>query len=59
VVQSGDTLTGLAQQYLGDQRRYREIVAATNERAATDPAIDAITNPDVIVVGQTIWLPAP
>jgi hypothetical protein len=58
VVQPGDTLTTLAQEYLGDQARYREIVAATNEKAATDPAIDAITNPDVITVGQTIWIPA-
>jgi nucleoid-associated protein YgaU len=58
VVQPGDTLTTLAQEYLGNQVRYREIVAATNERAATDPEIDTITNADVISVGQTIWIPA-
>jgi nucleoid-associated protein YgaU len=58
-VQSGDTLTSLALEYLGNQGRYREIVTATNARAQEDDSIDPITNPDVISIGQRIWIPAP
>ena len=59
VVQPGDTLTGLAQEYLGSETRYPEIVAATNEMAKQDPAFKPITDPNLIVVGQQLWIPAP
>ncbi len=59
VVQPGDTLTGLAQEYLGSETRYPEIVAATNVMAKQDPAFKQITDPNLIVVGQQIWIPAP
>ena len=58
VVQPGDTLTALAQEYLGSETRYKEIVAATNEMAKQDPAYKQITDPNMIVVGQQIWIPA-
>ncbi|NMO04792.1 LysM peptidoglycan-binding domain-containing protein [Gordonia sp. TBRC 11910] len=42
----GDTLWGLAEQYLGDGNRYGEIAAFNN-----------IPNPDLINVGQVITIP--
>ena len=59
VVQPGDTLTSLALTYLGSERRYPEIVAATNVMAKQDPAYKQITDPNLIVVGQQLWIPAP
>ncbi len=59
VVQPGDTLMGLAQEYLGSETRYQEIVAATNVMAKQDPAFKQITDPNLIVVGQQVWIPAP
>ena len=59
MIQPGDWLSTLAQQYLGSQARFTEIVAATNERAATDPSFTTITDPNLIEPGQKIWIPAP
>ncbi len=59
VVEPGDTLTSLALEYLGSERRYPEIVAATNIMAKQDPAYKQITDPNLIVVGQQLWIPAP
>lgn len=58
VVQANDTLFKLAEKYLGDGHRYPEIVAATNARAAQDAAITAISNPNIIQLGASIWIPA-
>ena len=58
VVQTGDSLSALAQEYLGDQMRYPEIEAATNEKAKLDPSFTQITDPNLIEVGQKIWIPA-
>jgi nucleoid-associated protein YgaU len=59
VVQTGYSLSALAQEYMGDQMRYPEIVAATNEKARQDPSFTQITDPNLIEVGQKIWIPAP
>lgn len=45
-VQSGDTLSGIAQTYLGDASRYPEIAAMNN-----------ISNPNQIFPGQVLTLP--
>ncbi|MFT3715192.1 MAG: LysM peptidoglycan-binding domain-containing protein [Gordonia sp. (in: high G+C Gram-positive bacteria)] len=46
-IQSGDTLSGIAQQFLGDAGRYPEIAQLNN-----------IENPDLIQAGATIQIPA-
>jgi nucleoid-associated protein YgaU len=48
-VVSGDTLSKLAKEYLGDSKRYMDIF---NANAGT------LTNPDVIKVGQKLTIPA-
>jgi len=47
VIQSGDTLFGIAQEYTGSGNRYREIL----------PLNPQITNPNVIIEGNIIELP--
>ena len=48
-VASGDTLSKIAKEYLGDSKRYMEIF---NANAGT------LTNPDMIKVGQKLNIPA-
>jgi nucleoid-associated protein YgaU len=48
-VASGDTLSKLAKEYLGDAKRYMEIFKANG---------GTLTNPDVIKVGQKLNIPA-
>ncbi len=57
VVQPGDRLTSLAEQFLGDPQAYHSIVEATNAKAATDDSFTAIGNPNLLQVGQKLWLP--
>lgn len=59
VVQPGDRLTGLAEQFLGDPNAYPAIVEATNARAVEDDSFAVIGNPDLLQVGQKLWLPVP
>ena len=47
-VASGETLSKLAKQYLGDARRYTDIFSANK---------DILTNPDLIKVGQQLKIP--
>src|SRR5262245_5485832 len=56
-VQAGDWLTKIAEKYFGRALDYPAIIEATNAKAATDNSFAAITNPDVIVVGQKLWIP--
>lgn len=56
-VQAGDWLTKIAEKYFGRALDYPLIIEATNARAAADSSFTAITNPDVIVVGQKLWIP--
>ena len=49
-VASGDTLSKIAKQYLGDSKRYMEIFNANK---------GTLTDPDKIKVGQTLTIPKP
>jgi len=57
-VQADDWLSKIAQKYFGDMLAYPAIVEATNAKAAQDESFATITNPDVIEVGQKLWIPA-
>jgi nucleoid-associated protein YgaU len=46
VVQAGDTLSGIAQQFYGDASKYKDIARANN-----------ISDPDLIKVGQKLQIP--
>lgn len=59
VVQADDWLSKLALKYYGDMFAYPVIVEATNARAAEDDSFTVIDNPDLIEVGQKLWIPAP
>jgi nucleoid-associated protein YgaU len=48
-VQSGDTLSKIAKNYLGDSNRYMDIFKANS---------DSLKNPDMIKVGQKLNIPA-
>lgn len=56
-VQRGDTLSQIAQETLGDARRYTEIAAAS--QAISQPGGAHLTDPDLIAVGWTLQLPQP
>ena len=58
VVQPGDYLMKLAREFFGDAQAFRSIVEATNARAAVDSSFSAITNPNIILVGTRLWIPA-
>jgi hypothetical protein len=58
IVQSGDWLSKLAQKYYGDPLAYPTIVEATNAKAAEDDSFSRIDNPNLIEVGQKLWIPA-
>ena len=58
VVQADDWLSKLAERYYSDMLAYPAIVAATNLMATTDDSFTAITNPDVIEIGQKLCIPA-
>lgn len=58
IVQSGDWLSKIADKYYGDPLAYAAIVTATNDKAAADNSFTAITDPNVIEVGQKLWIPA-
>ncbi len=57
-VQAGDWLSKIAEKYYGDIMAYPTIVEATNAKAAEDDSFAVIDNPDVIEVGQKLWIPA-
>ena len=57
VIQADDWLSKLAEKYLGDATLWSWIVEATNTRAAVDPRLDIIENPNVIYVGQIVFIP--
>ena len=47
----------LAEKEYGDPLDYPIIVEATNAKAAEDASFTIITNPDIIEIGQKVWLP--
>ena len=56
-VHRGDTLSAIAEDTLGDARRYPEIAAAS--QAISQPGGAHLTDPDLIDVGWTLHLPQP
>ena len=57
VIQTDDWLSKLADKYLGDPLAYPQIIAASNAKALEDDSFAIISNPDVIEVGQKVWIP--
>jgi len=57
VVQADDWLSKLAEKEYGDPLAYPRIVDATNAKAAEDSSFSLIENPNLIEVGQKLWLP--
>lgn len=58
IVQAGDWLSKLADKYYNDISAYPVIVEATNVKAKEDATFTVIDNPDLIEVGQKLWIPA-
>jgi hypothetical protein len=57
VVQADDWLSKLSDKFYGDIFAYPIIVEATNTRAAEDATFAVIDNPDLIEIGQKLWIP--
>jgi nucleoid-associated protein YgaU len=57
IVQTDDWLSKLSDKFYGDVLAYPAIVAATNAKAAEDGSFTLIDDPDIIEVGQKLWLP--
>ncbi len=58
VIQSGDTLTALAEKYIGSTDDVVAILAATSEKAATDETYAKINDPALIEPGMKIFIPS-
>jgi hypothetical protein len=58
IIQADDWLSKIAEKEYGDPLLYPIIVEATNAKVAEDNSFTQITNPDVIEIGQKVWLPA-
>jgi hypothetical protein len=58
IIQANDTLWKVAEKYLGDGHRFSEIIAATNAKHAADASFLLIQDPNIIVSGAKLWLPA-
>lgn len=58
VVQSGDTLSGLAGRYLDNYGAYLRILEATNAAAKVDASYATIQSANIISVGWKICIPA-
>lgn len=58
VIQKGDTLTGLAEQFIGSTDDVIAIIAATSEKAATDETFAKINDPALVEPGMKIFIPS-
>lgn len=58
VVQADDWLSKLSDKFYGDLLAYPAIVEATNIKATEDDSFAVIDNPDVIEVGQKLFIPS-
>ncbi len=56
-IQADDWLSKLADKFYGDPLAFPAIVEATNAKAAADNAYAAIDDPNVIEVGQKLFIP--
>ena len=59
IVQADDWLSIIAEKFYGDPLTYPAIVEATNRKEAEDNTFQRIDNPDVIEIGQKLWIPDP
>ncbi len=59
VVEEGDGLIQLARVFYDDVSAYPLIIEATNARAKVDSSFIAISDPNIILVGQKLVIPAP
>ncbi|RIK48374.1 MAG: hypothetical protein DCC57_13435 [Chloroflexi bacterium] len=57
VVKAGDWLSKISQEFYGSTAAYPVIVDATNAKAESDPRFAKIVDPDVLRVGQLLWIP--
>ncbi|HRV92236.1 MAG TPA: bifunctional 2',3'-cyclic-nucleotide 2'-phosphodiesterase/3'-nucleotidase [Anaerolineae bacterium] len=57
-VQADDWLSKIADKFYGDVLAYPTIMDATNAKAAEDESFAVIDDPNVIEVGQKLWIPA-
>ena len=57
IVKNGDTLSGIAATHLGDALRWPEVYDHNNKPAVVRVNGVKITNPDLIFVGQKIYIP--
>jgi uncharacterized surface protein with fasciclin (FAS1) repeats len=57
VIQADDTLSNIADKFLGSPGAYPTIVEATNGAAAENDMYTTIDDPNFIVVGQTLCIP--
>ena len=58
IVQADDWLSKLSDKFYGDILAYPAIVEATNSKAATDSSYTVIDNPDLIEIGQKVYIPS-
>ena len=58
VIQRGDTLYKLAEQFYGNGNSWPMILEATNAKAQIDSSYDAIADTRRLRVGQKIWIPS-
>lgn len=58
-VQANDWLSKIAEKYYDDVLVYPIIVEATNAKATEDDSFALIEDPDLIEVGQKLWIPDP
>jgi iron(III) transport system substrate-binding protein len=56
-VQADDWLSKLADKFYGDPLAYAAIAEATNTKATTDGSYTVIDNPDIIEIGQKLFIP--
>ena len=58
IVQADDWLSKLADKFYGDIFAWPTIFEATNAKASEDDSFAVIENPDIIEIGQKLWIPA-
>jgi peptide/nickel transport system substrate-binding protein len=57
-VQADDWLSKLADKFYGDPFSWPAIWLGTNQKATDDDSFANIANPDIIEVGQKLWIPS-